>query len=141
MWTKDNRARYERTGLRYPSDLTDEEWALIEPFLPPPRRVDRRSLVDGVLYVLTTGCQWRQLPKDFPPRTTTHDYFVELHAYGILTKIHHGNCSPRRPGDQAAVGSGSATGAGAVAARATRMASRGLRPCNRPVETMERMSA
>ena len=51
MWTKDNRAKYERTGLRYPSDLTDEKWALIEPFLPSPRRVDRRSLVDGVLYV------------------------------------------------------------------------------------------
>jgi transposase len=89
MWTKDNRVKYERKGSRYPSDLTDEEWALVEPHLPKQRRVDRRSLVDGVLYVLTTGCQWRQLPKDFPPRSTTHDYFVELHAYGILTKIHH----------------------------------------------------
>jgi transposase len=89
MWTKDNRAKYERTGSRYPSDLTDEEWALVEPHLPPPRKVDRRSLVDGILYVLTTGCQWKQIPKDFPPRSTTHDYFVELHCYGILTRIHH----------------------------------------------------
>ena len=74
MWTKENRKRYERKGLRYESDLTDEEFALIEPFLPPERSVSRRSLVNGILYLLTTGCQWRQLPKDFPPRarrTTT----------------------------------------------------------------------
>ena len=89
MWTEKNRKHYDRASLRYPSDLTDDEWAVVEPHLPPPRGVDRRSLVDGILYVLTTGCQWRQIPKDFPPRTTTHDYFVELHAYGILTKIHH----------------------------------------------------
>ena len=89
MWTTENRVRYERKGLRYPSDLTDEEYALVEPFLPPERSVSRRSLVNGVLYVLTTGCQWRQLPKDFPPRSTTHDYFVELNCDGILTKIHH----------------------------------------------------
>jgi transposase len=89
MWTTKNRARYERKGLRYPSDLTDEEYALIEPFLPAERSVSRRSLVNGVLYVLTTGCQWRQLPKDFPPRSTTHDYFVELNCTGVLTRIHH----------------------------------------------------
>ena len=75
MWTTKNRARYERKGLRYESDLTDEEYALIEPLLPPERSISRRSLVNGILYVLTTGCQWRQLPKDFPPKSTTHDYF------------------------------------------------------------------
>jgi transposase len=89
MWTAESRVRYERNGLRYPSDLTDEEYALIAPFLPPERSVSRRSLVNGVLYVLTTGCQWRQLPKDFPPKSTTHDYFVELNCSGVLTKIHH----------------------------------------------------
>jgi transposase len=89
MWTQKTRALYRREGLRYPSDLTDEEFALIEPFLPPTRKVCRRSLVNGVLYVLTTGCQWRQLPKDFPPRSTTHDYFVELNCTGVLTRIHH----------------------------------------------------
>jgi transposase len=89
MWTKDNRAKYERRGSRYPSDLTDEEWTLVEPHLPPQRKVDRRSLVDGIFYLLTTGCQWRQLPKDFPPRSTTYDYFVELQYEGILTRIHH----------------------------------------------------
>jgi transposase len=82
MWTTKNRARDERKGLRYESDLTDEEYALIEPFLPPGRNVSRRSLVNGILYVLTTGCQWRQLPKDFPPRSTTHDDFVELQCTG-----------------------------------------------------------
>ena len=89
MWTAENRARYERKGLRYESDLTDEEYALIEPFLPPERSVCRRSLVNGILYVLTTGCQWRQLPKDFPPKSTTHDYYVELNCTGVLTQIHH----------------------------------------------------
>jgi transposase len=89
MWTTKNRARYERKGLRYESDLTDEEYALIEPFLPPERNVSRRSLVNGILYVLTTGCQWRQLPKDFPPKSTTHDYFVELQCTGVLKTIHN----------------------------------------------------
>ena len=89
MWTKKNRRRYERRGLRYESDLTDEEYALIEAFLPPERSISRRSLVNGILYILTTGCQWRQLPKDFPPKSTTHDYFVELHSTGALTRIHH----------------------------------------------------
>ena len=89
MWTAKNRARYERKGLRYDSDLTDEEFALIEAFLPPERNVSRRSLVNGILYVLTTGCQWRQLPKDFPPKSTTHDYFVELQCTGVLKRIHN----------------------------------------------------
>ena len=72
MWTIKNRVLYERNGLKYPSDLTDEEYSLIERFLPPERSVSRRSLANGVLYVLTTGCQWRQLPKDFPPKSTPH---------------------------------------------------------------------
>lgn len=89
MWTDETRARYERKGLRYPSDTTDEEWALVEPHLPPERRVDRRNVLDAILYVLTTGCQWRQLPKDFPPKSTVHDYFVEWLCDGVLTRIHH----------------------------------------------------
>jgi transposase len=89
MWTTENRVRYERKGLNYPSDLTDEEFVLVAPFLPPERSVSRRSLINAVLYVLTTGCQWRQLPKDFPPKSTVHDYFVELQCSGVLTRIHH----------------------------------------------------
>lgn len=89
MWTSDNRALYERKTSRYPSDLTDEEWALIEPHLPPRRKVDRREVLNGILYVLSTGCQWRALPKDLPPKSTVHDYFVEWHCDGTLTRIHH----------------------------------------------------
>lgn len=88
MWTAENRGTYERKGSRYPSDLTDEEWALVEPLLPPERKVSRRAVLDGVLYVLTTGCQWRMIPKDFPPRSTVHYYFVEWHCDGTLARIH-----------------------------------------------------
>ncbi len=81
MWTKESRARYERRGLRYPSDLTDEEWSLLSSLIPPARRggrkrtVDVRAVIDGLLYVLETGCPWRHLPKDFPPKSTVHGYF------------------------------------------------------------------
>jgi transposase len=70
---------------RYPSDLTDEQWAVVEPLLPPatrhPRggrreRHPRRAVVDAVLYVVRTGCSWRQLPADFPPWQTVYWYFV-----------------------------------------------------------------
>src|SRR6204780_4982789 len=73
MWTQKNRPRYDRDHLRYPSDLTDEEWGVVAPLIPPPRpgggkrRTDMRAVVDGLMYILSTGCQWRYLPKDFPP--------------------------------------------------------------------------
>jgi transposase len=95
MWTDESRGKYERKGLRYPSDLTDEEWALVEPHLPPARQrsrfasPDRRSVLNAILYVLSTGCQWRALPKDFPAKSTVHDYFVDWHGDGTLTRIHH----------------------------------------------------
>ena len=101
MWTDDNRATYDRKGARYPSDLTDEEWGLVEPHLPPARKqrgkkareghppIDRREVMNAVLYVLTTGCQWRQLPRDFPPRSTVHDYFMDWRSVGVLARIHH----------------------------------------------------
>ena len=69
---------YERDGLRYPSDLTDAEWALVEPFISPAKRGGRKRTVDvcevlnGIFYVLATGCQWRALPKDLPPKSTVH---------------------------------------------------------------------
>ncbi len=77
MWTTENRALYERKTERYPSDLTDEEWNLVEPHLPPKRKVSRREVLNGILYVLTAGIQWRAMPKDLPPKSTVHDYFVE----------------------------------------------------------------
>lgn len=88
MWTSKNRGEYERRG-RYPSDMTDEEWALVEPHLPPQREVDRREIMNAILYVLGTGCQWRALPKDLPPKSTVHDYFVEWRCDGTLARIHH----------------------------------------------------
>ena len=94
MWSDEDRKRYDRSGLRYPSDLTDAEWALVEPHIPPAKRggrkrkVDIRAVLQGVLYVLETGCQWRHLPKDFPPRSTVWDYF-DLWGYdGTLDRIH-----------------------------------------------------
>lgn len=92
MWTTENRAKYNRKTSRYPSDLRDEEWALVEPEMPSPptgRPDRRRELLNAILYVLTTGCQWRALPKDFPPKSTVHDYFVRLHCDGDLARIHH----------------------------------------------------
>ena len=95
MWTPLNRARYDRSKLRYPSDLSDAEWALIEPLIPPAKRggdkrtVDVREVVNALLYVLSTGCQWRAIPKDLPPRSTVHGYF-DLWTYdGTLERIHH----------------------------------------------------
>jgi transposase len=95
MWTNENRARYDRRGLRYPSDLSDAEWALIGPLIPPAKRggnkrtIDLRAVVNGVMYVLSTGCQWAALPKDLPPRSTVNDYFRRWDWDGTLARIHH----------------------------------------------------
>jgi transposase len=95
MWTDENRARYDRSRLRYPSDLTDAEWALVRPCIPPCKRggrqrtVDLREVVNGVMYVLSTGCQWRAVPKDLPARSTLHDYLGLWEWDGTLEHIHH----------------------------------------------------
>ena len=94
MWTSENRARYDRSGLRYPSDVTDAEWALIAPLIPPAKRggnkrtVDVRAVVNGVMYLLSTGCQWAALPKDLPPRSTVHGYFLRWDDDGTLDRLH-----------------------------------------------------
>ena len=95
MWTPENRPRYKRDHLRYPSDLTDEEWAVVEPLIPPAKRggrrrsVDMRNVVDGLMYVLSTGCQWRYVPKDLPPKSTVFHYFVLWSYHGVIDRIHH----------------------------------------------------
>lgn len=95
MWTQANRARYDRSHLRYPSDLTNEEWAVVEPLIPPGKRggdkrtVNLREVVNGMLYVLSTGCQWRAMPKDLPPRSTVHGYFDLWTWDGTIEHIHH----------------------------------------------------
>ena len=95
MWTPQNRKRYDRSQLRYPSDLTDEEWTYVAPLIPPAkpggnkRTVDIREVMNGVMYVLSTGCQWRALPKDLPPKSTVYDYLDLWDWDGTLERIHH----------------------------------------------------
>ena len=95
MWTRENRGLYERKGPRYPSDLSDDEWTLIAGLIPPAKRggrrreVDLREVMNGVLYVLETGCQWRALPRDLPPKSTVHDYLMLWDWDGTLERIHH----------------------------------------------------
>jgi Putative transposase of IS4/5 family (DUF4096) len=82
VWTKITRPKYERAGQRYAGDLTDAEWALIEPYMPAvkplgrPRETDLRAVLDAILYIARTGCQWRMLPKDFPPFITVQGHFM-----------------------------------------------------------------
>src|SRR5512135_2452189 len=95
MWTTENRHRYDRDKLRYPSDLTDAEWQVVKPLIPKPkrgggkRRVDMREVVNGIMYVLSTGCQWRYLLKDLPARSTVNGYFCLWGWDGTLEKMHH----------------------------------------------------
>ena len=95
MWTTENRDRYNRDKLRYPSDLTDGEWAEVADMLPPARSggnkrtVKLRDVFNGVMYILATGCQWRAIPKDLPPRSTLHDYLDLWNHDGTLERIHH----------------------------------------------------
>ena len=95
MWTRKNRARYDRSNLRYPSDLSDDEWRLVEPLIPPgksgggKRTVIMREVVNGLMYILSTGCQWRAIPRDLPPKSSVYGYF-DLWTYdGTLERIHH----------------------------------------------------
>ena len=95
MWTAQNRRRYDRSQLRYPSDLTDDEWAHVVPLIPPAkpggnkRTVDVREVMNGIMYVLSTGCQWRAVPKDLPARSTLFDYLNLWSDDGTLDRIHH----------------------------------------------------
>jgi transposase len=89
MWTPENRGTYDHKTKRDPSDLTDGE-----PHLPPPtkgrphRALDRREVMNAILYVLTTGCQWRQLPRDFSSKSAVHKYLIGLQHDGVLMRIH-----------------------------------------------------
>ena len=95
MWTPDHRRAADRRGLRYPSDLTDDEWAIVAPMIPPGRHggrkrsVNVREVLNGIFYVLWTGCQWKALPKDLPPKSTVHDYLELWNWDGTVERIHH----------------------------------------------------
>jgi putative transposase len=92
-WTEITRAQYRRDGLRYASDTTDAEWKLIEPSMPAPSRrgrpckVSLRVILNAILYIAATGCQWRALPKDFPPCSTVQYYFYKWRGIGLLRTI------------------------------------------------------
>ena len=95
MWTETTQLQYRRDGLRYASDVTDQEWAQIEALLPPPKRLGRprtttlRAVVNALLYLLTTGCQWRLLPKEFPPFSTVQRFFYRWRDDGMWQTINH----------------------------------------------------
>jgi putative transposase len=92
-WTEITREQYRRDDLRYASDTRDEEWALIAPLMPAPckrgrpREVDLRTIVNAILYIGATGCQWRALPKDFPPYSTVQHYFYGWRTLGLWARI------------------------------------------------------
>src|SRR4051812_49856240 len=94
MWTTGNRARYDRSMLRYASDLTDAEWWLIAPLIPPAKRggnkrtVEIRAVVDGLMYVLSTGCQWRALAPDPSAPRPPYGYFVLWGKHRALRPLH-----------------------------------------------------
>ena len=94
MWTVENRGQYNRDEVRYPSDVTDEEWAEIGPLIPPARRggrkrtVNIREVFNRLMFVLSTGCQWRAAAERFSPRSTVFDYFGLWQADGTLGRIH-----------------------------------------------------
>ena len=94
MWKPEHRAAAERRDLRYPSDLTGAEWGLVEPLIPPAkhggrhREVSIREVLNAIFYVLSTGCQWQALPKDLPPKSTAHNYFMLWDWDGTLDRIH-----------------------------------------------------
>lgn len=101
-WTEITRAHHDRRSLRYASDCTDGEWLLIKPFMPArskvgrPRRTRMRSVWNTIQYIAATGCQWAQLPKDFPPFTTVQYYFYKLRDSGVLDLINEALASASR---------------------------------------------
>jgi transposase len=142
MWTVEHRRRYERTGLRYPSDLTDAEWALAAPLIPPAKRggrkrtVDEREVLNGIFYVLATGCQWRALPKDLPPRSTAHGD-LQLWAWdGTLARLHHALYVQAR----AQAGREASPSAAILDSQSVKGAEKGGRASTRPATTRARRS-
>ena len=106
VWTDENRPRYDRRGQRYPSDLTNEEWAVLEPLLPVARGQGRprthmlREVMNGIRYVQRYGIPWDAMPKDLPPWSICYDYWRVLTDGGHLDQINHVLVmqTERRPG-------------------------------------------
>jgi transposase len=95
MWTPTTRRQYNREHFRYGSDLSDAEWAILAPLLPPPARTGRprrwsmREVMDAIFYVLRSGCPWRMVPDCFAPRSTVYRWFVRLRDEGVFETINH----------------------------------------------------
>ncbi len=95
MWTPETRRRHNRDHLRYPSDLTDQEWEVARHVIPPAKRggrkreINEREVVNAILYILGSNCPWRALPKDLPPRSTVYDYLARWQRDGTLDRMHH----------------------------------------------------
>jgi len=142
MWTSENRSHYERRGLRYPTDLMDAEWALVEPHIRPakrggrPRTTNMREVVNAILYLLGTGCQWRALPKDFPPRSTVFEYLDLWEWDGTLERLHHTLFVAAR--EQA--GKEASPSAAIIDSQSVKGAEKGGRRSHRRVTTRERRS-
>src|ERR1700720_2284422 len=94
-WNEITRRHYRREGFCFARGWTDTEWSLMEPFIPVanligrPRKTDMRDLVNALFYIASTGCQWRQLPKEFPPYSTVQGYFYEWSREGRFAAINH----------------------------------------------------
>ena len=94
MWTQAHREIYRQTGVGLPSDLTDVQWARLEPLIPSakpggrPRQTNMRAAMNAILYLLRTGCPWRYLPRgDFPPRSTVYNIFRKFQREGVWERI------------------------------------------------------
>ena len=92
-WIKTTRRHYRRDGLRYASDTSAKEWLMLKSLLPERSRIGRpnkwnvRIIMDAILYILATGCQWRALPKDFPPFTTVQHYFYNWRDAKVWQRV------------------------------------------------------
>ena len=92
-WNETTREQYRRSSERFETDVTDAEWAVIEPLLPPPSRLGRkrstdlREVFNAIRFMLGTGCQWRAIPRCFPPFTTVQNYFYAWRDDGTLERL------------------------------------------------------
>ena len=95
MWTPATRRQHSRDHLRYGSDLTDAEWEVLAPLVPPPAKTGRprlwsmREILNGIFYVLRAGCAWRNIPKDLPPASTVYGWFLRFRHEGVFETINH----------------------------------------------------
>jgi transposase len=95
MWTPTTRKQHIRKTNRYQTDVTDEEWRVIEPQLPAtnvtgrPRAWPMREINNGIFYVMRAGCPWRLLPSDLPPWSTIYRWFAKFRDEGRFERINH----------------------------------------------------